>query len=137
MATKRMKRGSKIDFTQVKCMVFETYHFGRSGDEVEIALKHGTLELHRGIQMEPSSAIAITPALADKLTQLFATCGVSSWKCNYEPKGYIVCDGEGWNLKLVFEDESVFRAKGSNAWPDEFDALKEGLLGLFDSFSTC
>ena len=75
----------------------------------------------------------MAPALADKLTQLFEACDVSNWKRHYKPPKEIrVLDGEGWDLTLVFKDDSVFETGGSNEWPDSFDDLEEGLLGLFE-----
>ena len=134
MARKRMKRGSKIDFAQVKSMLFKTYAYMCIGSEVEIELENGMLELRRGFSEHPDSVIPITPALADKLTQLFETCGVTNWKRHYEPEPEIrVLDGEGWDLTLTLKDESIFKVDGSNAWPDEFDMLKNGLMELFDS----
>ena len=126
-----MKRGSKIDFAQVSGMSFKTYAYMCIGCEVEVELENGMLELRREFSDNPDSVIPMTPALADKLTQLFETCGVTNWKRHYKPEGYIVYDGEGWDLTLTFKDESVFRADGSNAWPDEFDMLKNGLMELF------
>ena len=129
-----MKRGSEIDFAQVASMSFKTYVEIVIDSEVEVALENGMLELRRGFFGHPDSVVPITPALADKLTQLFETCGVTNWKRHYEPEPeYIVKDGEGWGLTLTFKDESVFKTDGSNAWPDEFDKLKDGLLELFDS----
>ena len=127
-----MKRGSKIDFAQVSGMSFKTYAYMCIGCEVEVALENGMLELRREFSDNPNSIIPMTPALADKLTQLFETCGVTNWKCHYEPPKEIrVLDGEGWDLTLNFKDETVFKTDGSNAWPDEFDKLKDGLMELF------
>ena len=131
MTEKCMKRGSKIDFAHVKSMVFETY-FERLFDSGARAVLNGNvLELHRGIRTDLCDSIPMAPALADELTQLFESCSVCRWKRTYEPKGYLVCDGSSWSLKLVFDDGLVFRSRGSNAWPEEWDSLREGLFGFF------
>jgi len=32
----------------------------------------------------------------------------------------------------MFDDDSVFESNGVNAWPEGYDALVGGLLGLFE-----
>ena len=133
MAKKRMQRGSKIDFAQVKIMSFKTYVQIHIGSEEEVALENGNLELRHGFKEDLDGIIPMSPALEEQLTQLFEACDVSNWKRHYTPpKDLCVLDGYGWDLTLVFKDESVFETGGSNGWPDQFDNLDEGLLGLFE-----
>ena len=132
-AKKRMRRGSEIDFAHVVGMSFKTYAYASIGGEVEVTLEDGVLRLCRGFSDSPDSMAPMAPALESKLTQLFAACGVSNWKRHYEPEGYVVLDGEGWDLKLTFKDGSFFRTGGENAWPEEFDKLEDGLMELFAS----
>lgn len=134
MAKKRMQRGSKIDFAQVKSMSFKTYAVIQLDSEVKVALENGNLELRHGFMEDLDGIIPMSPALENTLTQLFETCDVSNWKRRYTPpKDVRVLDGYGWDLTLAFKDESVFETGGSNGWPDQFDKLEEGLLGLFES----
>ena len=132
MAKKRMKRGGNIDFKRVTKMYFRLFEYLDTGSRLEIALKDGMLEIRQGWKESPESTFAITPETMDKLTYLFSECGFSRWKCYYKPVGYMVYDGEGWELKLEFNDGLVFKSEGSNAWPEQFDELKEGIVALFD-----
>lgn len=131
MARKRLARGSAIDFARVERMFYKRFLELRICSEVEVVLENGVLELHRGWEPGPESTVPMTPEVAERLTQLFGDCGISSWKRHYKPEGYMVKDGEGWDLALELDDGSVFKSEGSNAWPENFEKLEEGLVGLF------
>ena len=119
-----------IDFAAVRSMTFATFTYIRLGSRVEIALEDGALVLRRGLAADTAGAVEATPSLTGKLTQLFAECGVCNWKRNYKPEGYVVYDGEGWELSLTFEYGSVFESSWSNAWPEEFGAFWDGLCSI-------
>ena len=125
--------GRPIDFKRVSEMAFETFVYRNLDGNVSIALEDDKLTLDSGLSDvgESNNEISMTAELTEQLTQLFAEFGVSSWKRDYEPEGYIVLDGEGWSLTVIFDDESVFLSQGSNAWPERFDELKEKLVELF------
>ena len=115
-------------------MAFETFVYRNLDGNVSIALEDDMLTLNSGLfdVGESNNEISMTAELTEQLTQLFEEFSVSSWKRDYEPQGYMVLHGEGWSLTLIFDDESVFLSQGSNAWPEGFDALKDGLLKIFN-----
>ena len=126
--------GRPIDFKNVSEMAFETFVYIKLDGNVSIALEDDKLTLDSGLfdAEESNNEIIMTAEPAEQLTQLFEEFGVNSWKRDYEPQGYRVLDGEGWSLTVIFDDETLFLSQGSNAWPEGFDELKDGLLKIFN-----
>lgn len=54
-----------------------------------------------------------------------------SWLPIYESE-HDVANGEKWALHVVLDDGMALNSMGLNAWPNGYDTLVEGLLGLFD-----
>ena len=57
--------------------------------------------------------------------------GVAGWQEEYRPEACVL-DGSSWNLRIVYEDGAEFVSGGSNAWPEGYDELWDGLLALFE-----
>lgn len=44
----------------------------------------------------------------------------SKWKKEYQPQDYEICDGEQWQLEVVYTDKTKIKSYGNNAYPDEW-----------------
>lgn len=45
----------------------------------------------------------------------------SKWKKEYQPQDYEICDGEQWNLGVIYTDKTKIESCGNNAYPDEWE----------------
>ena len=50
--------------------------------------------------------------------------GIDRWKRRYQPE-LIVCDGESWEVKMVFADGSKKVCRGENEYPDCWEDFKD------------
>lgn len=55
----------------------------------------------------------------------------SKWQKEYQPKDCEICDGEQWELEVIFNDETKIESYGNNAYPDEW----EKFFGLVNGVS--
>ena len=125
--------GSAIDYSKLDELHFEVDSYRTIDSRREVSIENGpggrTLCHVEGFGAKET--LPLTPELADRVVRVLDDCNVAAWSRDYQPVGYRVLDGEEWNLKMVFEDGSVFVSGGSNAWPKEFERLEKGLTGLF------
>ena len=128
-----VEAGSAIDYSKLDELHFEVDSYGTIDSRREVSIENGPCgrTLCRAEGFGAKEALPLTPELADRVVRVLDDCNVAAWFRDYQPVGYRVLDGEEWSLKLVFEDGSVFVSGGSNAWPDEYERLEEGLMGLF------
>ena len=45
----------------------------------------------------------------------------SKWQKNYQPINCEICDGEQWELEIIYTDETKFECFGNNAYPEEWE----------------
>ena len=123
----------KADFTKVARFEFRAGAWINISTWYEVEVKprpDGMTALTRKGICE-SDPVPFTSEMAERLASLLEGCGITSWEREYEPVGYVVHDGDFWELRVVLEDGTVIESEGSNAWPDEYDRLEKGLRDLF------
>ena len=60
---------------------------------------------------------AISPVSVETFSKKIESIRIPSWGKNYEPVGYIVLDGESWDVKYEDSDNCISKSSGSDAYP--------------------
>ena len=125
----------EFDFDEIESMRLQ-YGAVMRIDRTEFKYDRETLSMTDGSQGFPGfeeHALHLDDSMRDDLAALFEEADVRHWERDYEPVGVAFCDGYSWNLVVRFEDGRVFVSGGSNAWPEAFRELWDGMcvmLGL-------
>ena len=56
---------------------------------------------------------------------------IFEWQKEYQPKDCEICDGEQWELEVIYTDDTKIESYGNNAYPDEW----ENFFGLVNGVS--
>ena len=54
----------------------------------------------------------------------------SKWQKEYQPKDCEICDGEQWELEVIFADDTKIESYGNNAYPDEWENFFDLVNGV-------
>ena len=126
----RVVPSTPLDPSQISWLRFGTFTFLDVENDIAFGLSDSKIWLRRGVFAEPLER-AVDTGVLSALADVLVKASVGSWKQHYEPK-WGVLDGTSWELVIMFDDDSVFESNGVNAWPEGYDALVGGLLGLFE-----
>ena len=98
--------------------------------DLRVELNDNKVRLKRYV---PKCEISRPAYNADRqaIARVLSESSASSWLPIYESE-HDVANGEKWALHVVLDDGMALNSMGLNAWPNGYDALVEGLLGLFD-----
>ena len=119
-------------------IIFSIGGFLRGEELVEVTITDDTAELKYGrsyIPTKPDDFDKIETI--DKATFLeeFKRLHIGEWRKNYNTKrfGYTVLDGTQWELEIHYSnDKKPVKIYGDNAYPYNFDRLKDLLMCGFD-----
>ncbi len=66
---------------------------------------------------------AISDVSLEDFVQNFEDLNIKKWRKSYEPIGYMVLDGEQWEIRLEFDEGKPINILGDNAYPREWNQL--------------
>lgn len=69
-----------------------------------------------------------------ELSQLIEDLDLSAWK-NFKGKGGNNPEGDSFNLRIAFKDNSYIGAKGFMAFPDDYEEKTKQLIDFLDNLS--
>lgn len=127
---RRVATGSPLDLTRISWLRFGTFTFLDFESDISFELSDRMVRLRRGVLAEPLER-AVDEEVLSSLADALSAGSVASWERYYEP-AWGVLDGTTWELVIMLDDGCVFESGGDNAWPEGYDRLVDGMLGLFD-----
>ncbi len=81
-----------------------------------------------------SNATACEFFASDKAQKKFISeinkINFSKWQKEYKPKDFEICDGEQWELEVIFTDDTKIESYGNNAYPDEWEKFFDLINGV-------
>ncbi len=66
---------------------------------------------------------AISPVSVEEFTNKIESLRIPNWKRNYKPIGYVVLDGESWDVKYEDTDCKACKSSGINAYPANWESF--------------
>lgn len=102
---------------------YTTYHLTFDANGAELCQTHSLGE------SEPFDKKVYSAQEADNLKERFSQIHTEYWNVDY--LNPCVCDGEQWNLTVRYSDGYMFNSSGSNAYPENWNAILE-FFGLSD-----
>ena len=120
-----------IDVRKIREFEFHNNCFGNLEQCVSFELKDGVARLTRRRGLGGVAELPADARVLEAIARALEACGVAGWQEEYRPEACVL-DGSSWNLRIVYEDGAEFVSGGSNAWPEGYDELGDGLLALFE-----
>lgn len=72
----------------------------------------------------------ISPVSVEEFTKKIEALRIDTWKKNYQPQGYVVLDGESWEVQYEDTDGKKSKSSGDNAYPANWESFQELLTSV-------
>ena len=108
-------------------------------DEIEIWVEDGKLHYAKDlfgmrivpVKIDPDGTIhpgdedakGVSDVPVEDFSEKMELLHIESWKKTYEPEGYMVLDGENWDLTYKTVEGKPIVIAGDNAYPKEWNKL--------------
>lgn len=118
----------EFDFENIETMLLRFGPVFHPFDASEIEYDGATLAITAGWQHDPDRVKGVVIVGGEEraaLRSLIAQVDLPHWERRYDDLGML--DGWSWDLIVWFKGKRVFVSEGSNAWPDAFGQLWDGL----------
>lgn len=102
------------------------YRAERDGDVCDVTVAYDNLDWS-------NSEEVLDSAFMEGLGRIVAACDVAQWN-GFDERDDDILDGSSFSLDVTLADGSTIRARGYNAWPENYDVFLGMLRLLFEPY---
>lgn len=82
--------------------------------------------------LKPGESVkdAVSPISVEEFSKKIEAMHIDTWKKDYQPQGYVVMDGESWEVQYEDSDGNKSRSSGDNAYPPNWKSFQKLLASV-------